>query len=189
MRHRRGLRANETCGAELQGGSEAEEGEGEMQEDVKEILRGHVWMTMTNGLRISHSTKARRLRPLAMPSQWREENREEDVVIAGEEEVEMLDETFVSCQKSPRHGEEQAEKGILEGLEGEVVYGIEDELDEDLLLDDEKIDLSFLEEEFEDLCLFGRDVEIDAFGDGEDMDDVEVELDGGFVDHMEEMLF
>jgi hypothetical protein len=182
--HRSG--SDGACEAEPQGRSDEEEGK--VQEDVKDMLRRRVWMTMTNGLRVSYSEKARRLRPLAMPRQWREHNGEEDMLIALEEEVEMLDEALVSRAPSPGHCRERAEKEILELLEGEVHCGIEDEFEEDLLLDDEEVDLSFLEEEFEELCLFGRDMDLDDIDEGEGMVAIQVGVGDGFADHMEEML-
>jgi hypothetical protein len=41
--------------------------DGGVEEDVKEVLREHVWMTMTNGLRVLLFEKAWGLEPLAMP--------------------------------------------------------------------------------------------------------------------------
>jgi hypothetical protein len=190
LKYRSGSETGKGGRAEQRG--RPEEGEGEVQGDVSEILRGHVWMTMTNGLRISHSANARRLKPLAMPCAWSEESREEDVIVTGAEEMEMLDETFGWRQKSPRRGYEQAEEEeeeeILDGLEGGLVGGDEEDFEEGLLLDDEEVDVSFLKEEFEERCMFGRDVHFDV-GEGDGMDDVDVGVEVSCGYHTEEMLF
>jgi hypothetical protein len=191
LRYRSRSEADKGASAEPRGRSEDGEGEGEeeVQGDVNAILRGHLWMTMTNGLRVSRSANARRLQPLAMPCAWREHSRDEDdLILTREEDVEMLDGHFGPRQKLPSRGYEQAEEDILEGLDGELVCGEEDSFEGGLLLDNERIDGSFLTEEFEDLCLFGRDVDIDV-SEGGGMDDVEVGGEIGCGYYAEEMLF
>jgi len=128
-----------------------------------------------------------------MPCAWSEQSREEDVIVTGAEEMEMLDETFGWRQKSPRRGYEQAEEEeeeeeILDGLEGGLVGGDEEDFEEGLLLDDEEVDVSFLKEEFEELCMFGRDVHFDV-GEGDGMDDVDVGVEVSRGYYTEEMLF
>lgn len=198
LQYRRGSGAHQACGTVSQ--RRPEEQEAQTQEEVKETLRGHVWMAMTNGLRALHSANARRLRPLTMPRPWSEENREEDVVMTRTDGIEMLDEVYALHKKSPRHSEQQVEEEeemIWERLEDEAGCGIDDASEEELLLDDGKIDLLFLEDEFEELCFFGRGVD----GDGDAEAEVEVSGEGGgmhdagtgdeldFADHVEEMLF
>jgi hypothetical protein len=70
-----------------------------------------------------------------------------------------------------------------------LVVAFEDDFEE-VLLDDDETDLSFLKEDFEDLCLFSGDFYWGGVG-GEDMDSVEVDFDVDvtFVNDTEEMLF
>jgi hypothetical protein len=84
--------------------------DGGVEEDVKEVLRGHVWMTMTNGLCVLLSEKAWRLQPLAMPCPWREEGRTMTV----EDKKEMLHNSFAShpvCQGACLGGIEKGDLG------------------------------------------------------------------------------
>jgi hypothetical protein len=90
--------------------------DGGVEEDVKEVLRGHVWMTMTNGLRVLLSEKAWRLQPLAMPCPWREGGRTMTV----EDKKEMLHNSFASHPVSQGHVWEELKKEILEELGGEM---------------------------------------------------------------------
>lgn len=87
-----------------------------MEEGVEEVVRGHVWMTMTNGLRVSLSKKAWRLKPLAMPCPWGEEGR----TVTVEDRKEMLHNSFASHPVSRGHAWEELGKEVLEKLGGEM---------------------------------------------------------------------
>lgn len=185
--HECGPRPDKTYRAEQQGRSKIEEDRG-VQEEVKEMLRGHVWMTMISGLRILHSEKVRRLQPLEMPFAWRKGNRVEDVTMAVEEDMEMLDGASMSCPPHPGHSEEHAGEQIGKGLEGEFVSDIDDEFEEDLLLDEMEADWSYLEEGFKEGFLSGEDVDLNLLGGSREVAGGEVGGETDCADNVEEML-
>ena len=162
LKYRAGAASAAEAEAEAEADVEPSQGDGdeeqEAHEEVKELLRGHVWMTMTNGLRISHAQKARRLRPLVLPDQWGQGDRWEAIE---QGETEMLDGAFLPVV-SYHMGEEEVEEreevevAMLDDLEQEDCRRDQDDTEQELLFDDGQVDLSFLEEEFEELCLFER---------------------------------
>jgi hypothetical protein len=186
LRHRCGPESDETCGAKQQGRSK--EDDGVMQDKVKETLRRHVWMTMTNGLRSSHSERARKLPPLAMPCPWRGTNSVDGALMAVEEDMEMLETAPASRPLHPSHGEKRAEETMDKGLECGLVYDFEGEFEEDLLLDDMEADLSCVEDEFEEACLFGKGMDLDSLGGCQEEAGREAVGESDYADNVEEML-
>lgn len=94
----------------------------------------------------------------------------------------------MSCPPYPSHGEEHAEEQIRKALEGELVYDVDDELEGELLLDDMEGDLSYTEGEFEEVCLFGRHVDLDNLGDSQEAAGVGVVGEADCADNVEEMV-
>ncbi len=110
---------------------------------VKENFRCHLWMTMTNGLR--DLEKARRLKPLVMPTSAQHlEGRQ--LPVLEDEEMEMLDSGVAFCTT------EDEDEDMLDELKRYSAHAFTQGPNKELLPED--ADLSFLEEEFEELCLF-----------------------------------
>jgi hypothetical protein len=166
----------------------SKEDNGVMQDKVEETLRRHVWMTMTNGLRSSHSEKARKLPPLAMPCPWRGTNSVDGALMVVEEDMEMLETAPLSRLPPPSHGEGHAEETMGKGPEGGLVYDFEGEFEEDLLLDDMEADWSGVEDEFEEACLFGKDMHLDSLGGSLEEAGREVVGESDSADNVDEML-
>ena len=93
-----------------------------------------------------------------MPLEWREEDNEKETARIEQEDMEMLDEIAVPGVFSQVEEGDDAEDEarILRVLERRGCCGHGCEIEEELLFDEEEVDLSFLEEGFEELRLFPR---------------------------------
>jgi hypothetical protein len=108
--------------------------------------------------------------------------------MAVEEDMEMLETASASRPPHPSHGEKRAEETMDKGLECGLVYDFEGEFEEDLLLDDMEADLSWVEEELEEACLFGKGMDLDNLGGSQEEAGREVVGESDCVDNVEEML-